>query len=81
MQFSSVISYMPFLLNTYFISSFGDHSLRIATIANAVIIAVLLKDILSLPRYEKGIEDLSEKDQQKMEEIASSSQKKTTEAK
>lgn len=69
MQFSSVISYMPFLLNTYFISSFGDHSLRIATIANAIIIAVLLKDILSLPRYEKGTDDLK-KERQKIEEIS-----------
>lgn len=78
MQFSSVISYMPFLLNTYFISSFGDHSLRLATIANAVIIAVLLKDILSLPRYEKGKCDLSEQEQAEMKKMeqpsASSSQ-------
>ncbi len=59
-QLSGMITYMPYIFNSYFIDSLGLDSLRIATILNFVVIYTIWREIMKCPRYQDELEDLQE---------------------
>lgn len=52
-QLASMITLMPYIFNSYIISSWGHHTLRIAALLNLLMLFVIFKDIvISNPKLE-----------------------------